>query len=226
MTILPDHNKLQYMLFDWDGTLADNRNIVICALEEVLKKYNLPCWEKIKEKRHKNLSLRDNFSVFFGDKSFDAYEEYVQIYKQISPKMIKPFSGAEYFMRTAKEEGIELIIMTNKDRRLLEIELPLLYDISLFSRIVCGHEALRDKPYPEHIFHALQGLLAPFEINQNNVWMIGDSDQDSDCALAAGALPIRINQSLFSDNKYVSEHIVYFNNFESLSAKFLEKSYV
>ena len=218
--MLPPHNTLQYILFDWDGTLADNRKIVTYALEEVLKEYNLPNWEEIKNKRNKKLSLWDNFSVIFGKYAQEAYEKYVQIYKLQSPKMLNAFAGAEVFLNEAKEEGIELMIMTNKDRRLLDVELPLLYNPNLFSRIVCGHEAPHDKPHPEHIYYTLRGLLTPFEINRETVWMIGDSDQDSDCALSAGALPIRVNKNLFADEEYFSDNIIYFRNFDELITKF------
>lgn len=224
--MLPEHNKLQYILLDWDGTLADNRDVVVNSIQKILHEYDLPDWEVIKTKRNPKLSLRDNFTVFFGKYANEAYEKYVQTYKLLSPKMVKAFAGARRFLQLAKDEGIELIIMTNKDRRLLDIELPLLYNSSLFSRIVCGREALRDKPYPEHIFYALQGLLTPFEINKENVWMIGDSDQDSDCALSAGALPIRINQNIFVNNEYISKNIVYFKNFDELSANFSENNNV
>lgn len=220
--MLPEHNKLQYILFDWDGTLADNRDVVVNSMQKTLKEYNLPDWNIVKAKRNSKLSLRDNFTVFFGKYADEAYEKYVQTYKLLSPKIVRAFTGAHNFLHLVKNEGIELIIMTNKDRRLLDIELPLLYNPSLFARIVCGHEALRDKPYPEHIFYALQGFLSPFEINKENVWMIGDSDQDSDCALSAGALPIRINQNIFADNKYVSQNIVYFKDFNELAANFTE----
>ena len=75
-----------------------------------------------------------------------------------------------------------MMIMSNKDRRLMEIELPLLFDPQLFSRVVCGHEASRDKPYPEQIYYTLDGLLAPADITPERVWMIGDSPMDSKSA--------------------------------------------
>ena len=46
--------------------------------------------------------------------------------------------------------------------------------------------------------------------------MVGDSDQDSDCAISAGALPVRVNQALFGGSGYKSENIRYFQNFAEL----------
>lgn len=86
---------------------------------------------------------------------------------------------------------------------------------SLFARIVAGHEAPHDKPYREHILYSLEGLLKPEEITPENVWMIGDSAQDSDCALAANALPIRIGEPIWHDDNPKDGRIKYFHDFKA-----------
>lgn len=208
-----DRSKVKYVLFDWDGTLADNRDIVVAAVNQVLSEYGLPEWEEIKHKRDARLSLWDNFANIFGSDWRRAYNRYVEIYKRLSPSMLRGFPKAADVLRLLADDGISLMIMTNKDPQLLEIELPLLYNPELFSRITPGHEAPKDKPYPEHITYTLRGLLAPHEINPDDVWMVGDSNQDSDCALAAHALPIRINTPLFDDSGHQSENIVWLKDF-------------
>lgn len=214
--MLPARAKLQYILFDWDGTLADNAKVVLQSVNQVLSEYNLPDWNQMKSRRDPKLSLWDNFANLFGANANQAYERYLQIYKKATPAMVKAFPGAKEVLNFLKAEGRDVIIMTNKDRRLLDIELPLLYDPSIFTRIVCGHEAPKDKPYPEHIFYTLRGLLPQIEISRQNVWMVGDSDQDSDCALSANALPVRVNQALFGADTYKSDDVFYFDNFSEL----------
>lgn len=209
----PDLSKVKYVLFDWDGTLSDNRDIVVAAVGKTLEEYGLPGWEQMKHRRDDKLSLWDNFANIFGTDWRPAYARYVEIYKKLIPSMVKSFPGADKVLRLLKDDGVELMIMTNKDPQLLEIELPLLYDPSLFSRITPGHEAPRDKPWPDHIFHTLRGLLSPQEINPQDVWMVGDSNQDSDCALAARALPIRVNAPLFGENAPRSADIVWLKDF-------------
>lgn len=211
--MLPPIAKLQYILFDWDGTLADNKEVVISSLEKVLAEYNLPAWEQMRFRCNPRLSLWDNFTNLFAADAETAYARYLQIYKLAAPKLVKSFPGAAEVLDYVRSAGAEPMIMTNKDRRLLDIELPLLYNPDIFSRIVCGHEAPRDKPYPEHIYYTLRGLLAPAEITAEKVWMVGDSNQDSDCAFAAGALPVRVNQALFGGSEYASETVHYFNDF-------------
>ena len=48
----PDLSKVKYVLFDWDGTLSDNRAIVLKAVSQVLAEHGLPSWAEIKNKRN------------------------------------------------------------------------------------------------------------------------------------------------------------------------------
>ena len=50
-----DISKLQYVIFDWDNTLAESRSSLVAAVNQVLAEYNLPDWEISKEKRDCNL---------------------------------------------------------------------------------------------------------------------------------------------------------------------------
>ena len=87
-----DISKLQYVLFDWDNTLAESRSSLTTAVNQVLAAYGLPEWEISKQKRNKDLSFKDNFPYVFGaDKAQKAYEEYREIYKKIVPSKISSF---------------------------------------------------------------------------------------------------------------------------------------
>lgn len=208
-------DKLQYVLFDWDNTLAESRSTLMMTVNQVLAQYGLPEWDVIKCKRDSNLSFRDNFPLLFGDKAAEAYALYGELYTKNVATLISTFDGVKPVLQFFYDRKIPMIIMSNKDRNLLELELPLLFDPKLFLRIVCGHEAECDKPYPEHIFYSLRGLLTPDEITPEKVWMIGDSLQDSDCAYAANALPIRIGQPIWDEKENTKPTVVYFDNFKA-----------
>ena len=212
-----DISKLQYVLFDWDNTLAESRSSLTTAVNQVLAAYGLPDWEISKQKRNKDLSFKDNFPNVFGeDKAQKAYEEYREIYKKIVPSKISSFPYAQAVVDFFLAQGKKLMIVTNKERQLLEFELPLLYKPECFCNIVCGHEAPADKPSGEQIKFALKGYLSPEEINSQTVWMIGDSQQDSRAAKAAGAQAIRVNQSIWGEVETQEPDILYFKNFKEL----------
>lgn len=207
-------DKIKYILFDWDNTLAATHEVLTQVINLVLQEHHLPAFEQMSSKMDRDISFRDNFATFFGaEKATQAYERYCELYYQKAPALLHTFPGIVEILDFLRRRHIPLIILSNKDRRLLEFDLPRLFNPSWFSRIVCGHEAPLDKPYPEQLFYALRGWLEPSQINRSNVWMIGDSPQDSRCALAAGALPIRVGKTMWNDNDENRDGIVFFDDF-------------
>ncbi len=211
-----DISKLRFVLFDWDNTLAESRSSLVAAIDRVLAGRGLPPWKISKEKRDRNLSFKDNFPRIFGADADTAYEEYRQIYKSIVPKKLTAFPGAKDVLEFFARRGIKMMIVTNKERCLLEYELPLLYDRNRFCNIVCGHEAPADKPSGQQIVYTLKDYLSPEEISPQNTWMIGDSPQDSTAALDAGALPVRVHRSIWDDEAPSAGNIMYFSDFKAL----------
>lgn len=209
-----DISKLKYVLFDWDNTLAETRPSLVWAVDKILAEYGLPCWEISKEKRNRNLSFKDNFPLVFGTHAAEAYEKYREVYKKIAAEKVRTFDKVKDVLSFLRQRNIGLIIMTNKERCLLEYELPLLFEPDIFSRIVCGHEAPADKPSGRHALYALEGLLPREEINRQTVWIVGDSPQDSASAMEIGALPVRVNKSIWGDVPDENmENIIRFNSF-------------
>ncbi|MFV0626827.1 MAG: HAD family hydrolase [Alphaproteobacteria bacterium] len=193
-------NELKYVLFDWDDTLAITRNVIVHSVEKVLAKYGLPKWEISRLKRDENLSFRDNFPNVFGtDLAKQAYEDYKVEYEKNVAHFIQKPKGSDEVLKKLKDNGIKLMIMTNKDRKLFEPEFSELYSPDLFEKIVCGHEAKKDKPFPEHGWKALEGFLNPEEISPQKVWVVGDSRQDLDCAVNMNALPILIGKPIWGE---------------------------
>lgn len=213
---LPSLADLQYALFDWDNTLAESRSSLVAAVDEVLEEYHLPAWNESKNKRDRNLSFKDNFPNIFGANAAAAYERYRQIYLSIVDSKISAFPHAAEVLDFLSSQGVKLMIVTNKERCLLEHELPLLYDPRLFSNVICGHEAPADKPSGEQIRYALKDYLTAAQITPHNTWMIGDSPQDSAAALEAHALPIRIHKSIWGDDIPLPDGAMSFADFAEL----------
>ena len=44
-------SELQYVIFDWDNTLAESRNTLVLAVNRVLDEYGLPDWTQVRDKR-------------------------------------------------------------------------------------------------------------------------------------------------------------------------------
>lgn len=206
-------NKLKVVIFDWDNTLAETRTPLIYAVNKVLAEYKMPEWKEVKKLRDNNLSFRDNFPRIFGDKATEAYEKYTRIYLDNVANLISTYEGTHDVLALLKKSNIILAIMSNKDRRLLEFEMPMLFEPQIFDKVVCGHEAKRDKPYPEHALYTLKGYLATEEISPETVWIVGDSPQDSVCACAVNALPIRVGHPIWGEEEELADDILHYDNF-------------
>src|SRR5574344_1022425 len=129
--------KLKVVAFDWDNTLAFTRNALVCTVNQILRQYGLPDWDEVKKKRNPNLSFRDNFPIIFGDRADEAYEKYRACYKQNIAKLISVPEKAKETVQFLRSKGVKTVIVSNKDRLLLEYELPLVYYFELFNDIVC-----------------------------------------------------------------------------------------
>lgn len=205
--------NLKIAVFDWDNTLAESRTTLVYAINQVLKEYGLNDWETEKKKRNNDLSFKDNFTNIFGENAQEAYEKYRKIYFANVDKYITTFPKTHEVLHYLKNNNIKLMIMSNKERILLEYELPLLFNPQLFDNVVCGHEAIKDKPYPEHLLWTVKDIILPNNITTQNVWVIGDSPQDSRCATSAGARAIRIGNSIWGDEDENNQEIYFFNSF-------------
>ena len=209
-------NKLQVVVFDWDGTLAQSNPPRVQAVNRVLEKHGLPCWDKVKDQRDEALSFMDNFPKIFGNNADEAYSEYCNLYLNLVKKDIKGYSKAKEVIELLRSKNVKITIMTNKDRHLLEAELPKLFPPEYFDRIVCGHEAPRDKPCAEHAIYTIKDFISIDSISPDTVWIIGDSKLDSLCATAINARPIRVNSQITSEERCQCKDVICFKNFEAL----------
>ena len=196
------HSKPQAILFDWDSTLAQTRATVVKALEQTLAHFHQAPWEKLKHLRQPMLALKDNFPLFFKEDSVAAYQFYLEVYQ---PELTTATVGAAEFLAACLSQNIDLYIISNKEKSLLQAEVALCYPNIPFKKVLAHGDAPDNKPSAEPVKKALQN--APFPINAKNVWLVGDSLPDSECAYNSGVQPILIGHNI-KDERYLQEKFV------------------
>lgn len=196
--------KPEIIAFDWDNTLALNREVVVNAMNKVLSKYGKAEWDIIKkEKRDKNKSLKENFINFFGeDLEKQAYNDYLNFYNEFNYLLQAP-ENAKEMLYMLNKQNIYIIIVSNKERKLLLDEIKVLYNDIEFYKIMANGDSEKNKPDASPIFKAVEDLN--LEINCNNMWLIGDSNQDIDCAYNANIQPILYGKGKIADTEYFEE---------------------
>lgn len=190
------------ILLDWDNTLANTRNSIVEAMEHTLKKYNKEPWNITKTKyRDTKKSLKENFPNFFGSDANNAYTEYLKYYTKYAYNKVSPMENASSFLKFCNQNNIDLYIVSNKEKSLLLKEVDICFPNILFKKILGDGDAPQNKPSPDPVFTALDNVC--YKINKDNVWLIGDSKQDTECAYNANIQPILLGKGKFMDDAYI-----------------------
>ena len=111
--------------------------------------------------------------------------------------------NADDFLKFCNQKDIDLYIISNKEKSLLLKEVEFCFPKIVFKKILGNGDALLNKPNPAPVFKALDNVK--YQINKDNVWLIGDSKQDSECAYNANIQPVLFGRGNFMDEKYIRE---------------------
>ncbi len=205
------------VIFDWDGTLANSRPAFVNALEPVLKKYGKEEWKITKKKYHNPvISLKENFPNYFGNDYKEAYQEYVDNYKNKTTHLAKPLLNSINYVEFLENNNIEVYIVSNKEQSLLDYEAKKHFPNTNFIKILGNGTTKNNKPAADPIFKALENT--DYEINQENIWYIGDGLADFKASNSAGVNTILIGQGCLKKDWYkaIQKDVMHFNTYEEL----------
>ena len=175
------------ILFDWDNTLVDSWTTIHEALNVVMAAMEKPLWSLAQTRERVRLSLRDAFPAIFGDRWEEARDIYMNRFHAIHLERLAPLPGRAAMLRELAADGHYLGIVSNKTGAVLRREAEHLGWTPLFGAIVGAGDADTDKPHCAPVELALQ----PSGITPGpDVWFVGDTAVDMECALAAGCVPV------------------------------------
>lgn len=178
------------ILFDWDNTLADSWPIIHQALHATFVAMGHKPWpvEDIKNGRQGiHRSLRESFPEIFGDRWEEAKEIYHNHFLACHLEEIGMLEGAEDILDALSKTDIYTAIVSNKTGEYLREEVEYLGWTQYFNKVVGATDAAKDKPHPDPVHLALEG--SGIEAGED-VWLIGDSETDLECAINTNCIPI------------------------------------
>lgn len=179
--------KPKAILFDWDNTLADTWPTIHKALNKTFVEMGHEPWslEVTKERVHR--SLRDSFPEIFGDRWQEAGDLYLSNFKHIHLDHLTPLHGAEDVLRELQGKDIYVALVSNKTGCNLRAEIDHIGWNCYFEKVIGSKDATNDKPAPDPVHMALEG--SGIDVGPD-VWFVGDSVTDMECAHNCNCVPI------------------------------------
>jgi len=180
------------IIFDWDNTLVDSWATIHAALNYLMEAMERPLWTIEETRERVRLSLRDAFPLIFGERWEEARQIYLDRFRAIHLDRLTPLPQREAMLRALAADGHYLAIVSNKTGAVLRREAAHLGWSPLFGAIVGAGDAHTDKPHAAPVELALRPSgIAPGP----DVWFVGDTAIDMECALASGCVPVLFGET-------------------------------
>ena len=171
--------KINTILFDFDGTVANTNGLIIDSWQYV---YQALTGRRASEEVIKStfgeplaISMEKAFPDTPPQQSIDLYREHQ---KDIYEDMIEPFPGMTELIRELKERNYKIGIVTSRLRNTTMIGLRKFGLLRYIDDIVTCEDTDRHKPDPAPVLIALERLSA----DPQEALMVGDSRFDIGCA--------------------------------------------
>jgi phosphoglycolate phosphatase len=183
----PDVTPPLAVLFDWDNTLVDNWLSIVDAMNATLVAMGHRPWDPAEARRRIRRSLRESFPLLFGDRWTEAQRIFYERFEAAHLNTLRPVPGADAMLERLGAAGLYLGVVSNKRGDLLRRESAHLGWNRHFGRVVGAGDAAQDKPAVAPVDLALDGS----GIGRGpDVWFVGDSPIDIDCARNAGCVAV------------------------------------
>ena len=197
-TIENSLKKPTVILFDWDCTLVDSKQLLCSAINETLKSLDMPVLSLEAAYESTSMTPDQTFRYLFGDHAVEAKKIFYDILKDYPMDELVILDGVEGFLDYCLESGYAMALVSNKNGPMLRREVKHLGLESYFKAIVGSGDASEGKPSSAP---ALKALGQMNRLAGKDVWLIGDNIVDWQCANAAGCQPVRIwpNNKDFGD---------------------------
>lgn len=191
------------IIFDWDNTLVDTWPVIHEALNNTFRDMGTPQWTFDDTREKVKKSMRDSFPEIFGDTWEKAAELYQNYYRASHLEKLHALPRAEEVLQKIKALGIHNVVVSNKKGPNLRQEIEHLGWTGYFQGIVGANDAARDKPHadPVHLVFEKTDIKPAAD-----VWFIGDSEVDIECAEVCGCTAILYGAEARVNPRYSATH--------------------
>lgn len=178
------NTQVNTILFDLDGTLIDTNELIISSFLHVLGNYYPDRYKREDVLPFMGPTLRETFETINLEKAEEMIEAYREFNISNHDLLVKEFPGVFETVRTLKEEGYKIGIVTTKVMKTVKMGLALTNLDQFFDVVVALDHVQKPKPDPEPILKALELL----DSKPEETIMVGDNSHDIQGGKNAGTL--------------------------------------
>lgn len=185
----PKNAALPKIVFwDWDGTIADSYSYLNDAHNYTLQKLGFPPFKDGDYRAYFGKPRDYLYPAIYNDKADEAIDIFQKFVFENAHK-VGVFDGCEDVIYHLNSKDIPMGIVSNKKANFIREELRHKNFGACFSVIVGAGEAEADKPSCALLRLAVDKMSAE-HIAPNDVWFVGDTENDLACAKNYGARAI------------------------------------
>ena len=189
---------VQFIVFDWDGTLMDSEAQIVSCLHGSIADLNLPPMSDDTVKNVIGLGLREAVDALVPGCDDHFRQTFVEAYRRhwFASDGSSLFTGAREMLDTLRDQGFLLGIATGKARRGLIRVLEQTGLTEYFDATRCADETA-SKPHPRMLLELMDelGMVA------RQTLMVGDTEYDMEMATNAGAGKVAVRSGVHSEQR-------------------------
>lgn len=179
--------KYDLVIFDFDGTLADTRNIIVQAKQESNARMGLPFRDEAACAATIGLTAEAGFLQMYPDASEAQIAEGARVYREIFDALKKQmppeiFPNVKETLETLRDAGVRMSVASSRQTESLKEFLDNMKLTQFFDLTIGSNDTEKHKPNPEPVEVTLERL--GFEAGQALV--VGDMPFDVLMGLNAG----------------------------------------
>ena len=178
--------KLKLIIFDFDGTLADTRQLIVETMQQTIGELGLtPCTDEqcasmiglpLKQAFIELIPMSDEM----GDRCVDTYR---RIFNENNALYVIPtFPNVIDTLFRLSAEGYILTIASSRSRKSLLDFVHTMHLEEIFSYILGADDVILSKPHPEPVLRTLEA----FDCSPEEALVVGDMKYDIEMGRRAG----------------------------------------
>ena len=191
-------SRVQFIVFDWDGTLMDSEAQIVSCLHAAIADLQLAPMDDDTVKNVIGLGLREAIDTLVPGRDEHFQQAFVDFYREhwFKSESSSLFEGVRETLESLKQQDLLLGIATGKARRGLERVLGETGLKSFFDATRCADEA-PSKPHPQ----MLLDLMEMLDVSPQQTVMVGDTEYDMEMATNAGVGKIAVSTGVHSEER-------------------------